>query len=169
MIKKINGITYNPPYSFDNRTITGTTSETVISSILIPANTFQIYDIVGVTARIRKVTTIGTVVVRMRIGPTESISETLAGTFSSTTATNTIIPFQRRLSIQTLNNDTRVYPVSASAAVDISSAVLTQQSTLSIDWGVSNYITFTVQSSSVNEELNGAFIYSDYLPSISPA
>ena len=169
MIREINGITYNPPFTTDNRTLTGTTSETIISSVLIPANTFTIRDIFGVQTRIRKVSTLGTVVVRMRVGPTESTTEPLCATYSSTTAANTYIPFSRRLSIVNVSGDTRVLPSTTSVTNDLGAANTAGVTVLSTNWGVSNYITITVQSTSVSEELNCPYIKTDFLQSIAPS
>lgn len=169
MIRNINGISYNPPFSTDNRTLTGAASETIISSVLIPANTFTIRDIFGVQTRIRKVSSLGTVTVRMRIGPTESTTEPLCAVYSSTTAANTYIPFSRRFSIVSVSGDTRVIPNATSATNDLGNAPTAGITILTTDWGVSNYITLTVQASSASEELNCPYIKTDFLQSISPS
>ena len=170
MIREINGITYNPPFTTDNRTISGTTSETIVGSVLIPANTFSIRDIFGVQTRIRKVTAVGTtVVVRMRVGPTESTTEPLCAVYSSTTAANTYIPFSRRLSIVSVSGDTRVIPNTSNATNDLGNAPSAGITKLSTDWSVSNYITITTQASSASEDLNCPYVKTDFLQSISPS
>ena len=169
MIREINGITYNPPFTTDNRTISGTTSETIVGSVLIPANTFRIRDIFGVQTRIRKVTAVGTVVVRMRVGPTESTTEPLCAVYSSTTAANTYIPFSRRFSIVTVSGDTRVIPNTSTATNDLGNVPSAGITKLSTDWSVSNYITITTQASSASEDLNCPYVKTDFLQSISPS
>ena len=169
MIREINGITYNPPFTTDNRTISGTTSETIVGSVRIPANTFTIRDIFGVQTRIRKVTALGTVVVRMRVGPTESTTEPLCAIFSSTTAANTYIPFSRRFSIVTVSGDTRVIPNTSSTTNDSGNAPSAGITILSTDWSVNNYIIITTQASSASEDLNCPYVKTDFLQSISPS
>jgi hypothetical protein len=169
MIREINGITYNPPFSTDNGTITGTISETILGSVLIPANTFRISDIFGVQTRIRKATALGTVVVRMRVGPTESTTEPLCAVYSSTTAANTYIPFSRRFSIVTVSGDTRVIPNTSTATNDLGNVPSAGITKLSTDWSVDNYIIITTQASSASESLNCPYIKTDFLQSISPS
>lgn len=168
MFKKVNGITYNPPRITDNRTTSGVTSETILLSVLVPAKTFQTLDIVGIQSRVRKVTTLGSFIVRLRIGPTENTSQTLCGTFSSATTTNTYLPFNRRLSIQNVINDTKILPATANTNQDISSANSVPEDTVSIDWTVDNYLIITGQSSSASEEVNCAYIITDVIYSVSP-
>lgn len=164
MIRTVNGVTYNPPAIYGtNSTVTGTTSETILNSVVVPANTFKQYDIVGVQTRITKTTTSGTVVLRLRIGTTLNTSQTQAGTFTSASSTHTFIPFDRRLSIQNTTTTTRVLDATANFTSDFGGAFTTTMSTLAINWTVNNFIILTAQPGSSSDVVNCGFIYLDLI------
>ena len=58
-IRKYNGIEINPPHTIGGTSFTSTTAENIIDSVLVPANTFKLYDVFGVEARVRKIGTSG--------------------------------------------------------------------------------------------------------------
>lgn len=164
MIKNVNGITYNPPYSINNNTITsGTTSETILNSVLVPANTFKRFDVVGIQSRIRKTTTAGAVTMRLRIGPTLNTSQTQVAVSSGGTAAQTFLPFNRRISLQSLTTETIVFPTTTTEISDHAANSTTTMSTLSINWTVDNYIIITGQPASTSENINCPFIILDLI------
>lgn len=165
MIRKVNGVTYNPPAVYGNTSTTSVgTTETILNSVLIPANTFKIYDIVGIQTRIRKTTTTSTVVLNVRIGPTLNTSQTLAATFTSALASHTFIPLDRRLSIQS-STSTKVLNTSLSFSSEYAGNFTSDVSSLSINWTVNNYIIVTGRSSSSTNTLNCGYIYLDLIES----
>lgn len=164
MIRKVNGVTYNPPAVYgDTSTTSVGTTETILNSVLIPANTFKIYDIVGIQTRITKTTTTSTVVLNVRIGPTLNTSQTLAATFTSASAAHTFIPLDRRLSIQNLTTSTKVLNTSLSFSSEYAGSFTSDATSLSIDWTVNNYIIVTGRSSSSTNTLNCGYIYLDLI------
>ena len=165
MLRNINGITYNPPSVTNvNTTYSGTTGETILNSVLIPANTFRRNDGFGIQTRVIKTTTVGSVTVRLRIGPTLNTSQTLAGIFSGSTSSQTYLPFDRRLILPSTINDTRVYPTVISTTTDITSVSVNSISSLSIDWeSADNYLIITGQADSTSEVINCPYIITDLL------
>ena len=74
-IRKIKDIEVNPPQNNAlGTTVTGTLSETITQSVLVPANTFKQYDIFGIEARLRKQNSKGINTLRLRIGSGNTIS-----------------------------------------------------------------------------------------------
>jgi hypothetical protein len=164
MIRKINGITYNPPADYgDTATTSVGTTETILNSVLVPANTFKIYDIVGIQTRIRKTTTNATINLRLRIGTTLNTSQTQVGIFTSASSAHSYIPFDRRLSIQSTTTDTRVLVSTTSYVSDYGGAFPSDMTTLSIDWTSDNYIIITGQTTTSTDTLNCGYIYLDLI------
>lgn len=163
MIRRINGITYNPPQTIDGRIFTATTSESVLLSVEIPANTFSSGESFGIQTCVRKVTTNSGLVVRLRIGTTESVSDPLVAVFSSTTASNTLIRFDRRINIISGISDTRFLSSTTNSISDIAITGSALPESLSINWGVLNFISLTVQSISANEGVTAPYMITDFL------
>lgn len=164
MIRSINGIDYNPPSVKGNNTTASIgTTETILNSVLVPGNTFKIYDVVGVQTRIRKTNAISNVTIRMRIGTTLNTTQTLAGTFTTSSNLHTFIPFDRRMSIQNLTTNTTVVSASTSIVSDGAGNFTNSESVLAIDWTVDNYIIITGQSASSTNTLNCGYIYLDLI------
>jgi hypothetical protein len=164
MLRAVNGISYNPPYIYGTNSTYSGSAETVVNHVFVPANTFKQYDLFGVQTRLTKTTTTATFSVRIRIGTAVNTSGTLAGIYTSTTTTHTVAPIERRFSIQSLTNDTRVIPVSLSRAQDYSDASgTTAISSLSIDWTQNQYIVITSQTTSAAQVINCPYVYLDII------
>lgn len=165
MYRKINDITYNPPsIAGTNSTTTGTTAETILNHVYLPANTYGLYDLVGVQTRLTKTTSGSTFSVRLRIGTSLNTSQTLVGFANSSAVGDQILPFSRRLSIQSLTTDTRVINSSASTlSQDFQAGSNNTINTFSIDWTQNLYIIVTSQTTGSSEVVNCPFIYLDLI------
>jgi hypothetical protein len=147
MIRTVEGQTYNPPkeglMSSSGQTLTGT--ETVLDSVLIPANTFTQYDVVDIISRIIKTGSNQIPIVRIRIGPSINTSQTLVGTNNNGSAIDLLIPTFRRLFIQNVSNSTYVLNegTTYTGVIDLSNLIAYSNIT-TIDWTVDNYIIITV-------------------------
>jgi hypothetical protein len=147
MIRKVEGQTYNPPkeglMSSQGQTLTGT--ETFLDSVLIPANTFAQYDVVDIISRLIKTGSNQTVIVRIRIGPSNNTSQTLVGTNQTSPTTGLLIPTFRRLFIQNVSNSTYVLNTGSTllSIIDLSPSNAYSDIT-TIDWTVDNYIIITI-------------------------
>ena len=151
MIRTVEGQTYNPPkeglMGAQGQTLSGT--ETVLDSVLIPANTFTQYDVVDIISRIIKTGTNQTTIVRIRIGPSINTSQTLVATNQTGTSSLLLIPTFRRLFIQNVSNSTYVLNTGGSFIIDLSPSNAYNNIT-TIDWTVDNYIIITVAWTSFN-------------------
>ena len=153
MIRKVEGQTYNPPkeglMGSSGQTLTAT--ETVLDSVLIPANTFAQYDIVDIISRVIKTGTNQQPIVRIRIGPSIDTSQTLVGTNQTGSTGVLLIPTFRRLFIQNVSNSTYVLNTGSTflLIIDIN-APNAYSNITTIDWTVDNYIIITVAWTSFN-------------------
>ena len=135
----------------DSSTITGTTSETILSSVLIPANTFSVNDVINLEIRCKKASATGVTSHRIRLNTSNSLSgATLAGIVSNN---NTVLmpTFSRNLVIKSSTN-TEVMGTSATFSTDIGS-ITSAISSINIDWTIDQYIIISVQPS-VSAETN---------------
>ncbi len=173
MLRAVNSISYNPPSKLTTATFSPGSTETILSSVLIPASTVIPYDLLGIQVRVVKVPSesslFGLTTVKIRIGPTISTSETQVAILQTTTASQDLIQMNRRLSIQNITTDTKVFSTSTSQRSDHAFESTTSISSLAIDWTVANYIIVSATSSSSSEVLNCGYIVTDLLPSISPS
>lgn len=165
MRRSINGVTYNPPYiTGTNSTTTGTTSETMLNHVFIPANTFKQYDLFGVQTRISKTTTGATCSLRLRVHTSAAVGGTVVGIFTATTASDTCIPFERRISIQNTTTSTIAFSTSTTnLSQDFASLSTNDWSTFNIDWTTDQYIIVTSQTTSTAEVVNCPYIYLDLI------
>jgi hypothetical protein len=157
IIRKINDIVVNGPVNGSTgASITGSIAEAVSQSVLIPANTFKQYDIVGLYGRLRKENTNNTATIRLRINTTPTIGGQIVGFFSSTLASHLLIPVYRRIVIKTLDgtgDGTIVIDNGNPYATDIGSTIEGYVS-LPIDWTVDNYLVVTGQLINASDILN---------------
>jgi len=155
-----NGIDFRPTNTgtrnnVSSESLSGVTGETIISSVLIPADTFQAYDIVDVYSVLTK-NQLGVATIRLRIGPNQTTADTLAGTSVGTGSRTQYQPFIRRFIIKNITTNTECLLSTADSNTYINSAGGT--SSLSIDWTVNNYISVTAQSTTTTSIVNVEYI-----------
>lgn len=128
-----------------NTTLTGTTAETSLGYVLIPANTLASDDTLQIESLFTRVAGTSTIVVRMRISTSSApviASATLLATQNSGN-TMRIAPFVRRnIHIDSPTSTILFWP-STSAVED--NAASTNIATLNIDWTVDQYIHISGQ------------------------
>jgi hypothetical protein len=169
MIRKINGISYNPTQGLTNITYSVGTTETIIGSCLLPANTVKQYDLLGIQSRVVRIdgeTPLGTITTKMRIGASLTTSATQIAIFNTPTSATNYIQLDRRLSIQSVSgggNQTFVLPPTTSIQSD-RSAELTSVSQIAFNWTVDLYIIVTA-TASVPQVLNCGYIITDLIES----
>lgn len=164
IIRKYNGITVSPPSTgivnnFTTTNITGTVAETILSTILIPANTFKLYDIIDIESRLRKTNSNATATIRIRTNTSQSLTgAVLIGTFTSTLASDSYIPIFRRIVIKDLTSGTEFADATSTNIVnDLNNNTLVYSNT-AIDWTVNQYIILTGQLGSTSDIMNLMFI-----------
>lgn len=162
IIRKYNGVELSAPGSGDannytSLNITGTTAETVLSTVLVPGNTFKQYDIIDLESRLRKTGNGGLATIRIRVGTTVSTGATLLATYTSTSVLHTFIPIFRRFVIKNISTGTECMPATTSAPNDITQ-LLVINSNISVDWTVNQYIIVTGQLNSSADTMNCLYI-----------
>jgi len=135
------------PYLTDitANTITGT-SEQLLTSILIPANTFVADNHVNVQVRLNRPSTTGQTTVRFYIHTSNVVAGTLFGTYVQASNANTAFKLIRSFSIINATTTTNFNQVVNSVGTDWGVGTDTNAA---IDWTVNQYIIISVQSSSV--------------------
>ena len=159
--RKIKNIEVNPPQNNAlGTTVSGTTSETITQSVLIPANTFKQFDIFGIEARLRKQNTNGIVTLRLRIGSGNTISSSYQVAISSGTSANSFIPITRRAIIKNLTTSTQFVSTGTTLATDI---LMDNQgySLIPINWQIDNFLLLTAQLGSTLDIANGTGLVID--------
>jgi hypothetical protein len=159
--RKIKNIEVNPPQNNAlGTTVTGTLSETITQSVLIPANTFKQFDIFGIEARLRKQNTNGIVTLRLRIGSGNTISSSYQVAISSGTSANSFIPITRRAIIKNLTTSTQFVSTGTTLATDI---LMDNQgySLIPINWQIDNFLLLTAQLGSTLDIANGTGLVID--------
>jgi len=164
MIAKVKGIEYNPPRTVGSTTAYGSsTSERVVNSLLIPGGSLKQYDLLGIDTRLTKVGTNATVTLRIRIGATVNTSQTLVATYTSTAASNALIPIMRRLSINTLAGSTYVPDRGSSNSWDYSGPTFLWEEITTISWEINQYIIVTAQCGSALDTVYCPHIITDFI------
>ena len=128
-----------------NTTLTGTTAETSLGYVLIPANTYGAGKTAWVDSLLLRATGTSTIVARMRISTSATptiASATLLAT-SNITNTNQYAPFVRANIHIDSSTSTKLYSATTSAVQD--SANTTTVTDLNIDWTVDQYIHVSAQ------------------------
>ena len=159
--RKIKNIEVNPPQNNAlGTTVTGTLSETITQSVLVPANTFKQYDIFGIEARLRKQNANGIVTLRLRIGSGNTISSSYQVAICSGTSTNFFIPITRRVMIKNITNSTQFVSTGTTLNTDIQ--MFNQgYSLIPINWQIDNYLLLTAQLGSTLDIANGTGLVID--------
>jgi hypothetical protein len=131
------------------------TTELNLGVLIIPANTFATGDCINIISRIVKTSTNGVSAIRMRIGTGQTISDTLVGSYTATSATHTMIPIFRTLSFYSGSTNYVLDPTDSLAGnLTVTSTV----TTVSINWEVQNYITINGINNSGTDLMNCMFI-----------
>jgi len=164
MIAKISGVTYNPPRATGQTTAyASSTAETVVNSVIIPGGSFLPADQLGIDSRVIKSGTNGTVTVRIRIGTVLNTSQTLVATYTSTSASHTLIPIMRRLAIFDTNNSTYSLTSTSSLPWDNASPSTGWENITTINWSSNQYIIITTQCVSASDTIYCPYIITDFM------
>lgn len=143
--------TYNQTFYKDGITsagLTGVTTNTLVKSVLVLANTFVLGDVLRIAALATKITVgTGTISVRIYTNTTNDLTGTpvlIAANTSSTTAL--VVPIERYVLIKNTTTNTQAINVT-STVTDNNANLTTLKATLSINWTVNQYIIIALQNS----------------------
>ena len=128
-------------------TLTGTTAETSLGYVTIPANSFSVGTVLAIESFLNRPSGAGTTIVRIRISnsatPATISSEPLVATLNISSTTQNS-PFVRRNIKYFSLTSTRAYPNTTSLHED-NAAITTALSELNIDWTTERFIHLTAQ------------------------
>jgi hypothetical protein len=141
----------------DGTAVTGTTASTLTASILIPANTIAVGDVIYVKTRIRKTGVLGTVTTRMYVNTSSAIGGSLIATSASAAATTLMFQYTRSLAVKTSTN-TETMAGNLNVNADDNTAVTTAVSANNIDWTQNQYLVVAVQNGSTSDSSRSSFI-----------
>lgn len=140
----------------DGTAVTGTTSGTLTKSILIPANTVGVGDVLYIKARARKTGTAGTLVVRMYINTSAAIGGSLIATSATNAATTVYHQYARTAVVKTTTNtETMAGNFNVNADDNIVSS--TTVSANNIDWTVAQYLVIAHTNASAADSSVNSF------------
>jgi hypothetical protein len=129
----------------DSTAVTGTTANTALRWVTIPAGTFEAGDIISVTSRIRKTGAAGTAVSRFYQNTSQSLTgANILGTYNLTPAGVLYQQLNRDIVIKSATV-TEVVPPSSNIPLDetmVTGAACVQYN---IDWSIDQHIGFYVQ------------------------
>ena len=135
------------PYITDitANTVTGT-SELVLTSVLIPANTFVADTHIQVQVRLTRPSTTGQTTIKFYVNTSNAVGGTNFGTYVQASNANTAFKLIRSLSVINATTTTNYVTVVNSVGTDWGVGTDTNAA---IDWTVNQYIVISAQSSSV--------------------
>lgn len=134
----------------DSNAITGTTGATYVRSVLIPANTFQVGDIIRIRQRGRKTGAAGVTTMGIYINTLDQFSgSTILGAYTTTAASHLYVQMKRDFYIKS-STSTESFVSNGTAPTDEIS-FLTAATSNNIDWTVDQYIIFTVNPNNAGD------------------
>ena len=141
----------------DGTAITATTTSTKTTSILIPANTIAVGDVLNLRIRARKTGTAGTQIIRAYFNTADAIGGSLIATSATNAATTLMAQIGRALAVKSATN-TESFPSATGANLD-DGATGTAVTASNIDWTVAQYLVIAVQNSSTADTSRSSFVH----------
>jgi hypothetical protein len=151
-----NGIEYRPPNTGVNNNVagdnfSGSTSETVISQVLVPANTFSVGDMIDIYSLLIK-NTAGQTTMRLRIGTGGTTSDTLVATNTAGVRVQWMPLFRKFIYLGGATSNTYGFSATTSSSTFFSPQSDTTLYTLS--WDKDQYVSVTSQAVNTNVVVN---------------
>ena len=140
----------------DGTAITGTTLSQATSSVLIPANTIGVGDVLNFKTRLRKTGTAGTTIIRVYFNTTAVIGGSLVATSTTAAATSLFVQMSRTFAVKSATN-TESYPSGIGATID-EGVTGTAVTASNIDWTVAQYLVIAIQNSNTGDSSRSSFV-----------
>lgn len=140
----------------DGTAITGTTLSQATSSVLIPANTVAVGDVLNFKTRLRKTGTAGTTIIRVYFNTTAVIGGSLVATSTTASATSLFMQMSRTFAVKSATN-TESYPSGIGATID-EGVTGTAVTASNIDWTVAQYLVIAIQNSNTGDSSRSSFV-----------
>jgi hypothetical protein len=150
----------------DSAAVTGTTGNSPLRWVTIPAGTFEAGDIMSVTSRIRKTGAAGTAVSRFYQNTSQSLTgANILGLYTLAPASILYQQFNRDLVIKS-STATEVVTTSSCLAIDetMATGAATQYN---IDWSVTQHIGFYVQLTNASDSVVQSYYSIEKITNIS--
>lgn len=140
----------------DGTAITGTTLSTATSSLLIPANTIGVGDVLNFKTRLRKTGTAGTTIIRVYFNTSPVIGGSLVAASTTAASTSLFVQMSRTFAVKSATN-TESYPSGIGATIDegITGTAVTASN---IDWTVAQYLVIAIQNSNIGDSSRSSFV-----------
>jgi hypothetical protein len=139
----------------DGTTVTGTTANTYTDSVLIPANTVTVGDVITFRNRVKKTGTAGLLSVRAYVNTTAAVGGSNVA-ISSNANTTRFSQMIRTLAVKTSTN-TESFPIVGGFTDDAQTGTVVVSS--NIDWSVDQYLVISVQNTSAADSTVSSFIH----------
>lgn len=139
----------------DGTAVTGTTANTLTDSILIPANSVAVGDVITFRNRVRKTGTAGLLSVRAYVNTSATIGGANVAISSNATTTR-FSQMVRQLAVKSSTN-TESFPISGVYTDDAQTGTVVVSS--NIDWTVDQYLVISVQNTSAADSTISSFIH----------
>ena len=137
--------------------VSGTTSNTLLDSILIPANTFKL-GVAKINIRNVWTTTVSTKTTRIYINTSNSLSGATLLATQATGSTGLSVDIGRYLAVKSLSSIQVFDSTSNTPQSENSAALTTSVSNISFDSAVNNYIIVAIQQASASDSCINSFI-----------
>jgi hypothetical protein len=139
----------------DGTAVTGTTANTYTDSVLIPANTVTVGDVITFRNRVKKTGTAGLLSVRAYVNTSAAVGGSNVA-ISSNANTTRYSQFIRNLAVKTSTN-TESFPIVGGFTDDAQTGTVVVSS--NIDWSVDQYLVISVQNTSAADSTVSSFIH----------
>lgn len=139
----------------DGTAVTGTTLNTYTDSVLIPANTVAVGDVIIFRNRVKKTGTAGLLSVRAYVNTTAAVGGSNVA-ISSNANTARYSQMTRSLAVKTSTN-TESFPIVGGFTDDAQTGTVVVSS--NIDWTVDQYLVISVQNTSAADSTISSFIH----------
>ena len=139
----------------DGTAVTGTTLNTYTDSVLIPANTVAVGDVIIFRNRVKKTGVLGLLSVRAYVNTTAAVGGSNVA-ISSNANTARYSQMTRSLAVKTSTN-TESFPIVGGFTDDAQTGTVVVSS--NIDWTVDQYLVISVQNTSAADSTISSFIH----------
>lgn len=139
----------------DGTAVTGTTANTYTDSVLIPANSVAVGDVITFRNRVRKTGVLGLLSVRAYVNTSASVGGANVA-ISSNANTSRFSQMVRQLVVKSSTN-TESFPIVGGYTDDAQTGTVVVNS--NIDWTVDQYLVISVQNTSAADSTISSFIH----------
>lgn len=137
-----------------------TTSDTLLNSVLVPANTFTVDDIVMMEAMVSKSASLGTFTMRFYWNTTNSLSGAIQIGLGATNGTTTRSQVMTRQGLIRTSNGSGLGTLvcNSTFGTNADTTIGAAPSTLAINWTIDGYFIVSASHTSASETVTGEWV-----------